>query len=375
MTTQEFSDQFDLLYNNITSNQAPGLNEWEKSVFLTKAQEEILKNYFSPKGNPKQDGFDDTQKRQIDFSILMKSAELNPVTDANYVKFDFRNESHPYYFPSDLFLPINEQVLSGNIPYTVVPLSYSEYSRLMSKPYKYPLKYQAWRLMTNKTVTTGTETITVYESTVTSSCLVTSRSTGNNSITLTAVEGYTVSLDVFQDVSTQAPTVTVNNKNVSISIGVCPDIPLEDAEPIDLDRIIRLIPGISNYIVLDACVFPYEWLPATEHTAGTTYWDLTAGTATTKTITKTSDCPIVELIGRFVSTIKYLIRYVRRPKPIILVNLDGTNNLTINGFSTVTQCELPEELHEEILQRAIELAKVAWQGDTNTTVQSGQRSE
>jgi hypothetical protein len=53
MTAEEFSDQFDVLYNNITSNQAPGLTEYEKSVFLTKAQNEIVKNYFTAesKGN------------------------------------------------------------------------------------------------------------------------------------------------------------------------------------------------------------------------------------------------------------------------------------------------------------------------------------
>ncbi len=33
----EFSSEFDVLYNNITSNQAPGLDDYEKSVFLTKA--------------------------------------------------------------------------------------------------------------------------------------------------------------------------------------------------------------------------------------------------------------------------------------------------------------------------------------------------
>ena len=43
MTTQEFSLEFDLLYNNISSNQAPGLTEYEKSTFLTQAQEEIVK--------------------------------------------------------------------------------------------------------------------------------------------------------------------------------------------------------------------------------------------------------------------------------------------------------------------------------------------
>ena len=36
MTTQEFSNEFDVLYNN-AGNQAPGLDEYEKSVFLTKA--------------------------------------------------------------------------------------------------------------------------------------------------------------------------------------------------------------------------------------------------------------------------------------------------------------------------------------------------
>ena len=39
MTNQEVSNEFDILYNNVTSNQAPGLDEYEKSVFLTKAQD------------------------------------------------------------------------------------------------------------------------------------------------------------------------------------------------------------------------------------------------------------------------------------------------------------------------------------------------
>ena len=41
MNNTEFSNQFDVLYNNVMSNAAPGLNEYEKSVFLTKAQNEI----------------------------------------------------------------------------------------------------------------------------------------------------------------------------------------------------------------------------------------------------------------------------------------------------------------------------------------------
>ena len=68
----EFSNEFDVLYNNIMSNAAPGLNEYEKSVLLTKAQEEIVKNHFEPQGNKYGQGLDDSPKRQIDFSELIK---------------------------------------------------------------------------------------------------------------------------------------------------------------------------------------------------------------------------------------------------------------------------------------------------------------
>jgi hypothetical protein len=43
MTNKEFSNEFDILYNSISSNLAPSLNEYEKSVLLTRAQEELIK--------------------------------------------------------------------------------------------------------------------------------------------------------------------------------------------------------------------------------------------------------------------------------------------------------------------------------------------
>ncbi|MCI5629004.1 MAG: hypothetical protein MR840_02665 [Solobacterium sp.] len=59
MTTQEFNTEFDVLYNNIASNGAPGINEYEKSVFLTKAQNELIKAYFLKVSNKLQSGYDD----------------------------------------------------------------------------------------------------------------------------------------------------------------------------------------------------------------------------------------------------------------------------------------------------------------------------
>ena len=87
----------------------------------------------------------------------------------------------------------------------------------------------------------------------------------------------------------------------------------------------------------------------------------------------------VELIvGPSDSIIKYSFRYVRRPKPILLGNLDG---LSIDGDDGSTQtpsstsCELDPILHQEILQRAVELAKAAYTGDLTTQVALGQSSQ
>lgn len=218
MTNLELSNEFDVLYNNITSNQAPGLDEYEKSVFLTKAQDEIVKAYFNPKTNKVQEGFDGSEKRQIDFSMLIRSysydgityyinpdlvsiesitftsisqikEELTPSNDGiyefatnykidntvlNVVEdkvsqdgkqlyyvsqffgsfFDTRDNTTSVTLDQDILMVINEYVEvirdnNLNTRLTVIPINYIEYSRLMSKPYKRPLKNQAWRLLNN----------------------------------------------------------------------------------------------------------------------------------------------------------------------------------------------------------------------------------
>jgi hypothetical protein len=76
----------------------------------------------------------------------------------------------------------------------------------------------------------------------------------------------------------------------------------------------------------------------------------------------------------------YTLRYLRRPLPIIVGDID---DLKIGGksYSDVSSigCELDPILHEDILQRAVELAKVAWtatgQDNAQLVLQAGQRSE
>lgn len=246
MTSEEFSNQFDLLFNNITSNQAPGISEYEKCVFLTKAQDEVVKNYFNPKSNKLQEGFDGNQKRQVDFSTITKLYDLDETAQFTTARFDLHLNSKNITLPNDLWMAVNERVMvsrgSKAEQLTVVPISYEQYDTLMSKPFKRPLNYQAWRIMVN---------------------------TGSNTA------------------------------------------------------------------------------------------DLIVG-------------PSDEITG-------YKLRYIKKPKPIIIADLDG---LTVDGYEHGTSgvnktdgCELDSILHEEILQRAVELAKIAWQGDTQASMTAGTRSE
>lgn len=138
MTNPELKTGFDILYNNITSNQAPGLNEIEMSFFLNKAQEEVLKNHLNAKGNKYGEGYDDSSKRQIEFAV---STIRTPIT--NSIEIDFDN----------MFFILNEEVKilrgSDTLWLTVVPLSYKEWDRIKASPYPYPLKKQAWRFINN----------------------------------------------------------------------------------------------------------------------------------------------------------------------------------------------------------------------------------
>lgn len=267
MTTEEFSNAFTTLLNSYNTQAGFGeqashaeisLDEYEKSVLLTQAQDIIVKSYFDRTLNPQGQGFDDTPRRQVDFSSLITVDELDPVDgtppvfDDRGILFQMPRKSNttytqttsgntttatytstvtdsPAHDNTNVLFILNEKLkmMNGNAKvkeYVIVPITFSEYDRIMTKPYSKPLKKQAWRLFNNQSV------------------------------------GF--------DVMTE--------------------------------------------------LIPRETLPS-----GNSY------------------------------TWQYKIRYVRRPAPIILEDL---GDLTIDGVSTVSECELNPILHMDILTKAVELA-------------------
>lgn len=437
MTIQEFSSGFDLYYNNVTSNQAPGLNEWEKSMFLTKAQSQLVSEYFNRRTDGVGGGFDGGEQRQYDFSSLIRVENLFDVNtfkeriDAAE-KLDKR--SKVYLFPQNYFLAVNEIISDKNYQYSVLPLSYPEYQRLMLKPYNFPVKRGVWRLFTDKKncnycveyvpeptqedpgITHYTETDYVIMSgwadqkrnlqvTVShSNSHITDPGSGATPVTVTNVtykDGthptvYVDDEDIYITFqykgSAYAANIICNGSWLSskLTYAVSVDLNLTDSvftNPalVDDEEVIDILKlgfTYANYYLTTEDLLDNDWetIKVATHIDGFQMCSapskfnnfVTGKTFTTEVI----QVPMAEIIGKFTGTITYQLRYVRTLKPIILEDLTnyGTG-LTINGITQATECELPEETHQEILERAVTLAKIAWQGGTATQAAAQQRED
>lgn len=249
MTTAEFSDTFDSLLNSFntqaqfgeqSSHQDIVLDEYEKSVFLTQAQDIVVKSYFDRTLNAEGQGFDDSSKRQIDFSSLITVVSADAYTPETgpdgYTPTTYDPRGKLYQLPTNVLVTLNEKIevkANGKLKsiFVIVPINYKEYDRQMSKAYTQPLKKQGWRL--------------------------------------------------FQ---TQGSGVDV----------------------------------ISEIIPIDGVIAEGD-------------------------------------------TLDYKIRYIRRPKPIVLQDFsqDTTDNVSIDNVKVKTECELNPIIHMDILNKAVELAIIS----------------
>ena len=138
MTNTEFSNEFDILYNSIATSSAPGIDIYEKSVYLTKAQLEIIKNYYNPKGNKYQEGFEQTEKRRRDLEQLVKDFKTTTFDDftESVLSSKIGKYSKLVKLPEKLFLIVYESVdfvdcfASKEIFSTEVkPITHDEYNK------------------------------------------------------------------------------------------------------------------------------------------------------------------------------------------------------------------------------------------------------
>lgn len=231
MTAPEMSLEFDLLYNNIMSNAAPGINDYEKSILLTKAQEELVQAIY--------DGsFEGSERMRESLNVLIKTVKYDSASGTEEASYAVDSSSKFFQFPKDAMfivyeaLEVSKSEKCGNDKQLVLvkPTTHDDYYRTINNPFKKARKREALRL------------------------------------------------------------------NVSI--------PVENTE------------------------------------------------------TKTSkETEMLEIVSTY-SNYKYILRYVRKPNPIIISDL--LYSLTINGEAKEMDCELSTILHRAIVDRAVQLAIAAY---------------
>lgn len=158
MTTQEFSNEFDVLLNSYSTSPTYGeehklditLDEYEKSIFLTKAQEDIIVELYT--GNHQlTDSFERTEEIRRYLSDLVKTEEL---TDKLTGYSGLSNTSMFFKLPPDVWFITYESALlkddkldcSNEREVLVVPVTQDEYYNVFNNPFRGPSKNRAIRL-------------------------------------------------------------------------------------------------------------------------------------------------------------------------------------------------------------------------------------
>jgi len=149
MTTKEFKNEFNIHYNAIASNSAPSIDDYELSVYLTKAQLEIIKDYYNSLGNKYKKGFESTEKRRVDLKELIKDYKsTTKITSVNSIV----DGSQFFKIPNDVFLILYESVkvdsddcFDGN-SINVFVKTHDEFNTQISNPFKKHDKKHVWRL-------------------------------------------------------------------------------------------------------------------------------------------------------------------------------------------------------------------------------------
>lgn len=149
MNNKEFRQEFHLLYNNIFSNHAPGINDYELSLLLTQAQESLVLALYNG-DTEKYKSFEITEEYRQYLSNLVKTMTIQPA------KTEIQKISDTSVFfekPADLWFITYESVglqnpddCAGFENITVLPIKQDEYHKIKKNPFRGATKKRVLRL-------------------------------------------------------------------------------------------------------------------------------------------------------------------------------------------------------------------------------------
>ena len=175
MTIEEFSNEFDVLASSylveggftVSDSSLYAFNEYEKSLFLTKAQKQYVLSIYNGK-NTSGDSFAGTEEmRRYLHNLIAEYSTDEPVSLANqknYLKKDYFGmsgnpyESTMFKLPDDLWFITYEAVETKaddtkpkcdgkySIIQDVIPVTQDEFHRIKRNPFRGPSYHRALRL-------------------------------------------------------------------------------------------------------------------------------------------------------------------------------------------------------------------------------------
>lgn len=167
MTTEEFSNQFDIQINAYANQILEGVpqgplefDEYEKSVLLTEAQNDLIINLYNGNNTLFRESYDETEqlrKYLTDLVIPWENASL--VENSNMPPYSSNNKEEVYYkfeLPENSLFIVWEGVMINGKFRDVVPVKYDEWLRISRNPFRQPNK--KWRALR---LDTGTRTIEI----------------------------------------------------------------------------------------------------------------------------------------------------------------------------------------------------------------------
>lgn len=157
MTTEEFSNGFDTLvdsyrrfkdFDKREELDSIEFDEYQKSLYLTLAQDELVANLYSGK-NIYGDAFESTEEMRRYLDELVKTESPSTTTGSGV-----SDNSVFYALPNDVAYIVYERVklndsslgcYTGEIA-NVYPVTHDEYNRIRRNPFRGPTKYKVLRL-------------------------------------------------------------------------------------------------------------------------------------------------------------------------------------------------------------------------------------
>lgn len=160
MQVQEFSHQFSTLLNShavaagFGRTDSPAtieLDEYEKSLFLTNAQEELALSLYNGR-NSSLLSFEETEELRRYLSNLIEEAELSPLSSTSGKPIGIDSKSKFFTLPEDLWfityesVSITEGKCENHTTMEVVPVRQDEYNRIKKNPFRGANDRRALRL-------------------------------------------------------------------------------------------------------------------------------------------------------------------------------------------------------------------------------------